>query len=260
MNTGVESFYRRKGKRIFDIILSIIGLIIFAPLMGVIALVIKLSSWHDPVIYKQVRVGKGEDFFTLYKFRTMRNGAEVKKHSNGDVVIEAKLTHNGDERITFIGRILRKTALDELPQLFNVLKGDMSIVCPRPERPMFYPKYRDILKDRPRVKPGLFCLTEVIYGTSDYNGNGKGIDLNSEEGQRERMRLDEEYIKKCSFWFDLWLIFKMTWKLLLREYYFSKILWEKRNGNGHYQKDKIEVKRYLWQETKTIQTTKNINI
>lgn len=258
MNTEVESFYWRKGKRIFDIIVAITGVVIFAPLMGVIALVIKFSSWRAPVIFKQVRVGKGGEFFPLYKFRTMENGAEVKQ-ANGDVIIEPKLTHNGDKRITLIGKVLRKTALDELPQLFNVLKGDMSIVCPRPERPMWYPKYRDILKERIRVKPGLFCLTEIKYGTSDYNGNGNGIDLNCEEGQRERMRLDEEYIEKCSFGFDLWLIIKMSWKLLLREYYFSKILWDKKNGNGHYQKkDKVEIKKYIWKENQSIPTTNKL--
>lgn len=256
----MDTFYRRRGKRILDMVISIIGLIIFAPIMGISALLIKLSSWYDPVIFKQIRVGKGGEFFTLYKFRTMKNGAEIKEHpdGNGDVIIDAKLTHKDDERITFLGRTLRRTALDELPQLFNVLKGDMSVVCPRPERPIFYPKYMDILKDRIAVKPGLFCLVEIKYGVSDNNGNGNGgIDLNGEEGQRERMKWDKEYIEKCSFRYDLWLIMKMTWKLLLREYYFSKILWEKKNGNGngngHHHK--TEVKKYIWKENETSQST-----
>ncbi|MDI6736710.1 MAG: sugar transferase [bacterium] len=254
----MESFYRRKGKRILDITLSIIGLIIFLPLMGIIGVLIKLSSWHDPVIFRQVRVGKNGEFFTLCKFRTMRNGAEVKEHPNGneDVIIEATLTHNGDKRVTFLGKILRKTAMDEFPQLFNVLRGDMSIVCPRPERPIFYPKYKDILKNRIVVKPGLFCLVELKYGTSDYNGNGNGgINLNSEEGQRERMKLDMEYIERCSFRFDLWLIIKMTWKLLLREYYFSKIFMDKKNGNGngHHHKTEITEYKYIWSEEETLQ-------
>jgi len=244
----MESFYRRKGKRYCDIILAVMGLIIFAPLMGIIAVLIKLSSWRDPVIYKQVRVGKGGEFFTLYKFRTMKNGAEVKVAPNGDIAIEARLTHKDDNRITFLGRCLRKTALDELPQLFNVIKGDMSVVCPRPERPIFYPKYMDILKERLKVKPGLFGLVEVKYGLSDHNGNGNGgIDLNGEEGQRERMELDREYMEKCSFWFDLKLIIIMTWKLLLREYYFSKIFWDKKNGNGHHNYDKVEMKS-IWEK------------
>lgn len=247
----MENFYQRKGKRILDIIFSITGLVIFLPLMGIIGVLIKLSSWRNPVIFKQVRVGKSGEFFTLYKFRTMENGAEVKEHpnGNGDVIIEPTLTHNGDKRITFLGKILRKTALDEVPQIFNVLKGDMSIVCPRPERPIFYPKYKDILKNRITVKPGLFCLVELKYGTSDYNGNGNGgINLNSEEGQRERMKLDMKYIEECSFRLDLWLIIKMTWKLLLREYYFSKIFLDKKNGNGNGHHHKAEIKGYIWNE------------
>jgi len=254
----MESFYRRKGKRYCDIILSVMGLIVFAPLMVIIAGLIKLSSWRDPVIYKQVRVGKGGEFFTLYKFRTMCNGAEVKTGPNGDEFIKPELTHKDDKRITLIGRTLRKTALDELPQLVNVIKGDMSVVCPRPERPIFYPKYKDILKERLEVKPGLFGLVEVKYGVSDHNGNGNGgIDLNSEEGQRKRMELDMEYINKCSFWFDLKLVIIMTWKLLLREYYFSKIFWDKKTGNGHHNQDKVEIK-YIWEKEKILSTSKKI--
>lgn len=251
----MESFYQRKGKRILDIILSIIGLILFAPLMLVIAVMIKLSSFNSPVIFKQIRVGKGGDFFTLYKFRTMKNGAEVKTHpnGNGEIIIDAQLTHKDDDRITSLGRILRKTALDELPQLFNVLRGDMSIVGPRPERPIFYPKYRDILKDRIKIKPGLFGCVEVKYGVSDNNGEGNGgINLNVEEGQRERMALDREYMEKCSFWYDLKLIIIMAWKLLLREYYFSKILWDKKNknngNNGKGKYEAVKIKGYLWKE------------
>ncbi|MEW6096800.1 MAG: sugar transferase [bacterium] len=259
----MESLYERKGKRKLDIILSLIGLVFFAPLMGIIAVLIKLSSFHAPIIFKQIRVGKGGEFFTLYKFRTMKDGAEVKKHpdGNGDVMIDAKLTHKDDKRITFLGKTLRKTALDELPQLFNVLKGDMSVVGPRPERPIFYPKYIDILKDRIKVKPGLFGCVEVKYGVSDHNGNGNGgIDLNSEEGQRERMMLDREYIERCSLGYDLKLIIIMIWKLLLREYYFSKIFWDKKNGNsngnGNGKHHKVEIKEYLWKGKEIFQTAK----
>ncbi|MEW6619615.1 MAG: sugar transferase [bacterium] len=252
---NANTFYRKKGKRICDIILTTIALIFFAPLMAIIALAIKLSAWNEPVIFKQVRVGKGGDFFALPKFRTMKNGAEVKKNSNGEVIIEPILTEKNDKRITFLGRILRKTALDELPQLFNVLRGEMSVVGPRSERPIFYPRYMDILKDRITVKPGLFCLTEVIYGTSDDNGNGNGgIDLNEEEGQRERMRLDREYIEKYSFWYDVKLTVIMIWKLLLREYYFS-ILLKNGNGNGNGHKNE-EIKKYIWEEKGTSHISK----
>lgn len=256
----MESFYRRKGKRYCDIILSIMGLIVFAPLMQMIAVLIKLSSWSEPVIYKQVRVGKGGTFFTLYKFRTMRNDAEVKTKPDGEVIIAPALTCKGDKRITLLGKILRKTALDELPQLFNVLKGEMSVVCPRPERPIFYPPYKDILKDRLEVKPGLFGLVEIKYGVSDHNGNGNGgIDLNSEQGQRERIKWDREYIDKCSFWYDLKLIIIMIWKLLLREYYFSKIFWDKKNGNGNGKKHHLPEKmKYIWEKGKNPPTNKNI--
>lgn len=257
----METFYQRKGKRYCDIILSMMGLIVFAPLMGIIAVLIKLSSWRAPVIYKQVRVGKGGTFFTLYKFRTMHHGAEVKTHPNGEVSITPTLTYKDDKRITLLGRILRKTALDELPQLFNVLKGDMSVVCPRPERPIFYSPYKDILKDRLEVKPGLFGLVEVKYGVSDHNGKGNGgIDLNCEQGQKERMRWDREYIEKCSFWYDLKLLIIMIWKLLLREYYFSKIFWDKNgngNGNGKGHQHLSEMK-YVWGRGENIPTSKKI--
>ncbi len=122
----------------------------------------------------------------------------------------------------------------------------MSIVSPRPERPFFVTQHGCLQGKRIHVKPGLFCLPEIVYGFSDDNGNNRGLDLSKEEGQIQRANLDIEYVEKYSFWFDIGLIIKMTWRILLREYYFSKLLLDV-NGNGNG-KRKEEIKGYIWQD------------
>jgi lipopolysaccharide/colanic/teichoic acid biosynthesis glycosyltransferase len=138
--------------RAFDIAGSLLLLILSLPLMFVVAVLIKIFS-PGPILYKQERVGKEGKVFTLYKFRTMVNNAE--EH------IGPVLASKDDSRVTSTGRILRRTRLDELPQLFNVLQGDMSLVGPRPERPFFVNQHRVLQGIRLSVKPGITGLAQI---------------------------------------------------------------------------------------------------
>lgn len=175
-------------KRLIDFFASFIGILLLWVPMVIIAIIIKCSS-KGPAIYSQVRLGKNGKPFKLYKFRSMVVDAEAggAQWSKGDE----------DPRITKVGRFLRKTRLDELPQLFNILSGKMSLVGPRPEREIFYnefEKYIHGFKQRLLVKPGL-------TGHAQVNG---GYDLKPEE----KILLDIEYIKKRSLWLDIKILFK----------------------------------------------------
>lgn len=175
-------------KRLIDFFASFIGILLLWVPMVIIAIIIKCSS-KGPAIYSQVRLGKNGKPFKLYKFRSMVVDAEAggAQWSKGDE----------DPRITKVGCFLRKTRLDELPQLFNILSGKMSLVGPRPEREIFYnefEKYIHGFKQRLLVKPGL-------TGHAQVNG---GYDLKPEE----KILLDIEYIKKRSLWFDIKVLFK----------------------------------------------------
>jgi len=138
--------------RLFDIVGSLAIVVATFPLMVVSALLVKLTS-AGPVLYRQERVGKNGKLFVLYKFRTMIDGAE----KDVGPVWAAK----DDKRITPLGRILRRTRLDELPQLYNILRGDMSLVGPRPERPYFVRRHKALQGARLAVKPGLTGLAQV---------------------------------------------------------------------------------------------------
>lgn len=147
--------YQRLQKRIFDILISIIAIICLSPIYFLIAILVKIDS-KGKVIYLQERIGQNGKIFNIYKFRTMIEDAEKETGP----VLEMK----NDIRVTRIGKILRRRKLDELPQFFNVLKGDMSIVGPRPERPYFANKIKENCRDfeyREMFKPG-------IYGVSLY--------------------------------------------------------------------------------------------
>lgn len=188
---------QRFFKRFFDIFFAVIGIIILFPVMLVIAAAIKLDS-KGPVIYKQDRLGKNGRIFKIYKFRTMIENAE--KMGSG------LFTFENDPRITKVGKFLRKTSLDELPQLFNVLKGDMSFVGPRPPVP-FYPKkweeYTVYEKKRFSVKPG-------ITGWAQVNGRNE-IDWS------ERIKLDVWYVDNWSLILDLKIILKSIKVVLKKE-------------------------------------------
>ncbi|MCL6520217.1 MAG: sugar transferase [Armatimonadetes bacterium] len=177
-------------KRCLDVVISLMMLIILAPLMLLVALAIKLES-EGPIIYKQTRVGKNGREFTFYKFRSMfrdadKRLAELRHLNEADGPI---FKIKNDPRITKVGRIIRKTSIDELPQLFNVLKGDMSLVGPRPPLPVEVAQYTARDRQRLNVIPGITCLWQ-ISGRSNI-----GFD--------RWVELDLEYIRNQSLWLDL---------------------------------------------------------
>lgn len=175
-------------KRIFDICASLIALLVLALPMMIIALVIIIDS-PGKAIYKQERLGLNSVPFTIYKFRTMI--ADAEKESG------ARWAAENDDRCTRTGKFLRASRLDELPQLFNIIKGDMSIVGPRPERAVFYDEfdsYIDGFRQRLLVLPGLTGLAQVIGGY--------------EFSPEEKIAYDIEYIETRSFSLDFKIIFK----------------------------------------------------
>lgn len=182
-----NKIYYNVIKRLFDITLSLIGIIISLIPMLIIAILIKLDS-KGPVLFKQERQGKGHKTFLMFKFRSMVVDAE----KNG-----AQWAEKDDDRVTRIGGFLRKSRLDEIPQLFNIFAGHMSLVGPRPEREHFYNEFREYIDgfdQRLLIIPGLTGLAQI---------NG-GYDLKPEE----KIVFDIEYIKKRSILLDLKLIFK----------------------------------------------------
>lgn len=180
--------------RTLDVVGSALVLLLAAPVLVLVALFVKLTS-VGPVLYKQRRVGEYGRVFTLYKFRTMIDGAE--KHT-GPV-----WASKDDERITTVGKILRRTRLDELPQLFNVLKGDMSLVGPRPERPYFVKQHKALQGVRLVVKPGITGLAQV-----------RGYyDLKPEH----KLKYDYLYIQKRSFLLNLYILLQTIPVVLLKK-------------------------------------------
>ena len=187
----------RVQKRVFDIFFSILGLLCALPLFPLIALLVKLDS-PGPVYFRQTRVGAGEKEFQVLKFRTMREDAE-----RGTGAVWAQ---QNDPRVTRLGNLLRKTRLDEIPQLLNVLKGDMSFVGPRPERPEFVKKLQEIIpyySKRHFVKPGVTGWAQVKY---HYGA--------SVEDSLEKLRYDLYYIKNYTLLLDFQILLE-TIKVVL---------------------------------------------
>ncbi len=183
-------------KRFFDILVSGISLLILSPLFVIIAILIKITS-RGPVLFRQSRCSLNGRQFKLYKFRTMVTDAEdrlneIMHHNEMDGPV-FKMTN--DPRLTTVGRVLRKISADELPQLWNVFKGDMSLIGPRPPIPAEVEKYDHWQRRRLSMKPGLSCLWQV-------NGRNKIVDFN------EWMKLDLEYIDNWSLWLDCKILFK----------------------------------------------------
>ncbi len=185
-----NSWYSRYGKRLFDLALTIPGLILISPVLAIVALLVRIKL-GSPVLFRQERAGLHGRTFTLYKFRTM--GHEYDE--NGRKILD-------EERTGRLGRILRSTSLDELPELWNVIKGDMSIVGPRPLFVEYLPYYTEEESRRHDVRPGLTGLAQV---------SGRNA-LNWEE----RLALDVEYVDKCCFNLDVKIIFSTFWKVLRR--------------------------------------------
>lgn len=185
-------------KRASDIFFSILLIVVFSPVMLLAALLIKLTS-RGPVLYKQERMGIGGALFNMLKFRSMRVDAEAETGVEWAV--------ENDSRRTFVGRILRNTSLDELPQFFNVIKGDMSLVGPRPERPVFIKSFRKKIPKymlRHKVKSG-------ITGWAQVNGWRGNTDIN------RRVEHDIYYIEHWSPWFDFKIMLLTVWKGLIHK-------------------------------------------
>ncbi len=184
------SLYRRGGKRLLDVVLASAGMLIAIPLLAVAAVAIKLDS-PGPVFHRATRVGRGVRPFTFLKLRSMRADAQELRglllHRNITQGPTFKL--HDDPRVTRVGRLLRKTSLDELPQLLHVLSGEMSLVGPRPPFPEEVEHYEPWMRRRLEVRPGLTCLWQ-IRGRSDLPFD-------------EWMRLDVEYVERCSLALDL---------------------------------------------------------
>lgn len=203
---NLKKIESRKGyhfiKRFFDIALSAIGLIILSPLMLIIAYKIKKED-GGPVFYKQIRVGKNGCHFKMYKFRSMViNADQLLEELKGQNDVDGamfKMKH--DPRITKIGHFIREHSLDELPQLVNVLKGDMSLVGPRPPLPSEVDQYTEYDKQRLYVIPGCTGLWQAT--------------VRNKVGFNEMVQLDIQYIQKASFMFDLWIIWK-TIEIIIR--------------------------------------------
>jgi len=187
-------------KRSLDLLVSSVGLLLLWPLFAGIAVLIKLDS-KGPVFFCQERIGQGLRKFMIYKFRTMVNDAPIKG---------SQITSAGDSRITRIGHILRKTKMDEFPQLINVLRGDMSLVGPRPEVPRYVDLFRQEYQEILRVQPGMTDLASLKY-RSESDILRLAADPEHEYVTRllpDKIALAKEYVRRSSFCFDISLIFK----------------------------------------------------
>jgi lipopolysaccharide/colanic/teichoic acid biosynthesis glycosyltransferase len=205
INLCSDEFYKPKTyfivKRIIDIIGSILGIVLFSPLMLITAMAIKMES-SGTIIFYQYRVGKDGKIFKMYKFRSMIENAEKLTHKlkNKNEMTGPMFKIKDDPRITRIGKFIRKTSIDELPQLINVLKGEMSLVGPRPNLPKEVEKLNAYQRQKLCAKPGLTCYWQVM---------GR----NSINFQRW-MELDIKYIRERNTWLDIKLIYQTVTLLL----------------------------------------------
>lgn len=184
MENVKDSFYTRHGKRVLDIVISGTALIVFSPILGV-AMAATYLDVGKPVILKQLRIGKGGELFVIYKLRNMNN----KTDENG-VLLPA------DQRVTKVGRIIRKLSADELPQLVNILKGEMSVIGPRPMLPHYLERYTTHDAIRHSIKPGLECppLHDIDHAMT----------------WEEQFDNDVEYAKTCTLGLDIKLFFGLV--------------------------------------------------
>ncbi len=191
METPKSGIYRRFFKRPMDFFLSLTALIILSPVLVIIGLLVRIKL-GSPVIFKQERPGLNEKIFTMYKFRTMTE----EKDENGKLLPNKK-------RLTKFGKLLRATSLDELPELFNVLKGDMSLIGPRPLLTEYLPLYNEHQKHRHDVRPGISGLAQI---------NGRNAIT-----WEEKFDYDVEYVKNISLKLDCTIIFQTFLKVIKRE-------------------------------------------
>ena len=192
-------------KRTFDIVVAALGLVVLSPLLLFVALLIKLDS-HGPILFKQERIGKEFRPFLIYKFRTMVENAS----KTGGAI-----TYGNDSRITRAGRLLRKIKLDELPQLINVLKGDMSFVGPRPEVRQYVELFRGEYMEILTIRPGITDLASLKY-RDEASLLGKAANPEEEYVSHvlpDKIRLAKDYLQHSSFLFDLGVIGKTLFRI-----------------------------------------------
>lgn len=187
-NRGI---YRRFFKRPMDFFLSLIAIIILSPVLLIVSILVRVKL-GSPILFKQERPGLNEKIFTMYKFRTMTDGKDAEGKLLPDSV-----------RLTKFGRILRSTSLDELPELFNILKGDMSIVGPRPLLVQYLPLYNQYQKRRHEVRPGLSGYAQV---------NGRNA-----ISWEDKFKLDIQYVDSITFIGDWKIIFLTLKKVFVKE-------------------------------------------
>ncbi|MBQ7896883.1 MAG: sugar transferase [Clostridia bacterium] len=192
-----------------DIVCSLVALVLLSPVLLVTAILVKIKL-GSPIIFKQARPGFNEKIFNLYKFRSMTDARD----ENGNLLSD-------EQRLPAFGRRLRSTSLDELPELWNILKGDMSIIGPRPLLVEYLPYYTEEESHRHDVRPGLSGWAQV---------NGRSI-----TEWDERLKQDLFYIKNCSFWFDCKIIFLTVLKTIKR----SDIIVGNQHGEGHGRLDVV---------------------
>ncbi|MCX7760510.1 MAG: sugar transferase [Hydrogenothermaceae bacterium] len=204
----MNSFYRSKLKRWIDIFISVLLIIISSPLFILLYLIIRLTL-GKPVIFKQERPGLNEKIFTLYKFRTMTD----ERDENGNLLPD-------EIRLKGVGKLIRSLSLDELPQLFNVLKGDMSLVGPRPLLVEYLPLYNERQRKRHLVRPGITGLAQVMGRNAI--------------SWKEKFEYDVYYVENLSFWLDMKILLLTFLKVIKREGISQKgkATMEKFNGNN----------------------------
>ena len=183
--------YRKFFKRFFDVLLSGCALIVFSPVLLIVAVLVR-TKLGSPVIFCQERPGKNEKIFRMYKFRSMTDA----RNENGELLPD-------EVRLTRLGRILRSTSLDELPELWNILKGDMSIVGPRPLLVKYLPLYNEEQRHRHDVRPGLTGLAQV---------NGRNAIT-----WEDRFAYDVRYVSRITAWGDLKILFQTVYRVARRE-------------------------------------------
>lgn len=190
-------------KRGFDILASLMGLILLSPLFLIVAIAIKVDDPRGKVFYSQIRLGRGERPFKMFKFRSMVSNADklMVQLTEENEVSGAMFKMREDPRVTRVGRIIRKYSIDELPQLINVVIGSMSLVGPRPPLPQEVSEYTEYDKQRLLIKPGCTGLWQATVR------NGVGFD--------EMVRLDLIYVKRQSILYDLWILL-LTAKIILK--------------------------------------------
>lgn len=183
--------YKKYLKRVMDFVLSLLAIIVLSPVLLIVAILVR-TKLGSPVLFKQARPGKDEKIFKLYKFRTMTDEKDENGHLLSDEV-----------RLTKFGKMLRSTSLDELPELFNILKGDMSIIGPRPLLVRYLPRYNAEQRRRHDVRPGLSGLAQV---------NGRNA-----ISWEDKFKYDVEYVDNVTFLGDWKIIFQTVWNVLKRD-------------------------------------------